>query len=565
MPPTMAYNPPKFENEIDLQLSRNESCCPIDDLAAELAGQASIVSQYPDHMPLQNAIAKYVGVDADRIVVTAGGDDAIDRVIANSMTDSRKKIVCHQPSFEMIAVYADMYDGQLDAVTWLGGEFPIDDFLSKIDSETALVTVVSPNNPTGCLIPIEQILKIADAAKAAGARLLVDNAYIEFADSDPTAKLASHDNVSIVRTFSKAIGLAGLRVGYLIASDKDYATTIRNSSGPFPVSSVSLETARRAIETYADRMKSNIDQIRSNRRLLEQVIAKCGAETLPSQGNFVLGKFSDAEAVWKRLAEQGIAVRIFPTNELLAGQLRITCPPNVGDLIRLGRSIATATDSDVNVIEEVLMPDQYAAETNSEQSEPVDGDFTSSTHRETKETNIQIELDLYGTGKTEISTGIGFLDHMLTALAFHSGMDLKLICEGDLHIDDHHTAEDCALALGTAIDEALGPRRGIKRFGFAYAPLDESLARTVIDLSGRPWPEVHLDLEREMVGTWACENIVHFFQSFAMTLKCSLHVDVIRGTNDHHKAEAAFKSLAKALQQALTRTKGAVPSTKGVL
>ena len=565
VPPTMAYNPPKFENEIDLQLSRNESCCPIDGLAAELAGQASIVSQYPDHIPLQNAIAKYVGVDADRIVVTAGGDDAIDRVIANSMTDSRKKIVCHQPSFEMIAVYADMYDGRLDAVTWLGGEFPIDDFLSRIDSGTALVTVVSPNNPTGCGIPIEQILKIADAAKAAGARLLVDNAYIEFADSDPTAKLASHDNVSIVRTFSKAIGLAGLRVGYLIASDKDYATTIRNSSGPFPVSSVSLETARRAIETYADRMKSNIDQIRSNRRLLEQVIAKCGAETLPSQGNFVLGKFSDAEAVWKRLAEQGIAVRIFPTNELLAGQLRITCPPNVGDLIRLGRSIATATDSDVNVIEEVLMPDQYAAETNSEQSEPVDGDFTSSTHRETKETNIQIELDLYGTGKTEISTGIGFLDHMLTALAFHSGMDLKLICEGDLHIDDHHTAEDCALALGTAIDEALGPRRGIKRFGFAYAPLDESLARTVIDLSGRPWPEVHLDLEREMVGTWACENIVHFFQSFAMTLKCSLHVDVIRGTNDHHKAEAAFKSLAKALQQALTRTRGAVPSTKGVL
>ena len=565
VPPTMAYNPPKFENEIDLQLSRNESCCPIDGLAAELAGQASIVSQYPDHIPLQNAIAKYVGVDADRIVVTAGGDDAIDRVIANSMTDSRKKIVCHQPSFEMIAVYADMYDGRLDAVTWLGGEFPIDDFLSRIDSGTALVTVVSPNNPTGCGIPIEQILKIADAAKAAGARLLVDNAYIEFADSDPTAKLASHDNVSIVRTFSKAIGLAGLRVGYLIANDKDYATTIRNSSGPFPVSSVSLETARRAIETYADRMKSNIDQIRSNRRLLEQVIAKCGAETLPSQGNFVLGKFSDAEAVWKRLAEQGIAVRIFPTNELLAGQLRITCPPNVGDLIRLGRSIATATDSDVNVIEEVLMPDQYAAETNSEQSEPVDGDFTSSTHRETKETNIQIELDLYGTGKTEISTGIGFLDHMLTALAFHSGMDLKLICEGDLHIDDHHTAEDCALALGTAIDEALGPRRGIKRFGFAYAPLDESLARTVIDLSGRPWPEVHLDLEREMVGTWACENIVHFFQSFAMTLKCSLHVDVIRGTNDHHKAEAAFKSLAKALQQALTRTRGAVPSTKGVL
>ena len=160
---------------------------------------------------------------------------------------------------------------------------------------------------------------------------------------------------------------------------------------------------------------------------------------------------------------------------------------------------------------------------------------------------IDIELDLDGTGKIEISTGIGFMDHMLTALAFHSGMDLKLVCDGDLHIDDHHTAEDCALALGSAIDAALGPRKGIKRFGYAYAPLDEALARTVIDLSGRPWPEIHLDLQREMVGTWACENITHFFQSLAMTLKCSLHVDVIRGDNDHHKAEAAFKSLALSL------------------
>jgi len=562
----MAYNPPKFENEIDLQLSRNESCCPIDDLDAQLADQSNIVSQYPDHLPLQNAIGKFVGVDADRIVVAAGGDDAIDRVMRDAISDSRKKIVCHQPSFEMINVYADMYGGELDAVKWLGGDFPIEDFLSKIDSSTALVTVVSPNNPTGCSLSVEQILQIADAAKAVGAKLLVDNAYIEFADSDPTAEFSKHDNISIVRTFSKALGLAGLRVGYLIASDSAYAKTIRDSTGPFPVSSVSLETARRALDQYADQITSNVAQIRSNRKLLEQTIAACGGTAIPSQGNFVLSSFPDAESVWKRLAQQGIAVRIFPSNELLAGQLRITCPTNTGDLIRLGRSIAEATDSDVDVIEEIVMPEHYALENQNESNaETVDGDFTSSTHRETKETNIQIELDLYGTGKTEISTGIGFLDHMLTALAFHSRMDLKLICDGDLHIDDHHTAEDCALALGTAIDEALGPRRGIKRFGFAYAPLDESLARSVIDLSGRPWPEIHLDLEREMVGTWACENIVHFFQSLAMTLKCSLHVDVIRGTNDHHKAEAAFKSLAKALQQALTRSAGAVPSTKGVL
>ena len=555
----MAYDPPKFKNEIDLYLSSNESCCPIDDLSAELADQADIVSRYPNHAPLQNAIGKFGGVDPERIVVTAGGDDAIDRVIQNSVTSSRKKIVCHQPSFEMIAIYANMYDASLETSMWLGGEFPIDEFLSRIDSETAIVIVVSPNNPTGGLIPTDQILRIADAAKAVGARLLVDNAYIEFADDDPTGQLTSHDSISIVRTFSKAIGLAGMRVGYLIASDANYATTIRDASGPYPVSCLSLETARRAIEDHVDQMASNVSQIKSIRGLLDDIIIRCGGKTIPSQGNFILAEFENAESVWEKLAQQGIAVRIFPNNELLKGQLRITCPTNNGDLVRLGRALATSCGAEVDMVQEILCKLPSDAPVTS------DGNSTATLSRETKETNIAIELELYGTGQTEISTGIGFLDHMLTALAFHSGMDLKLKCDGDLHIDDHHTAEDCALALGTAIDEALGPRRGIKRFGFAYAPLDESLARTVIDLSGRPWPEVHLDLEREMVGTWACENIVHFFQSLAMTLKCSLHVDVIRGTNDHHKAEAAFKSLAKALQQALTKTAGAVPSTKGVL
>ena len=560
----MAYDPPKFENEIDLFLSANESVCPVDDVAALLASQSGIVSRYPDHMPLQQAIATKVGVQTDRIVVTAGGDDAIDRVIKDSITDSRRIVVCHQPSFEMISIYTQMHGGELDAVTWVESEFPIDDFIAKINSQTALVVVVSPNNPTGGLISAEQILRIADAAEGAGAKLLVDFAYIEFADDDPTQRLAGHQNISLVRTFSKALGLAGLRVGYLVASDANYAKTIRDANGPYPVSSVSLGAARQALESFSDRMESNLAQIKSIRGLLDQVINACGGDTEPSQGNFILARFDNAQDIWSSLAAEGIAVRIFPGKELLAGQLRITCPANPGDLIRLSRSLEKATHCESSPTESIVMPaiEDFSA---AAPATVKPNGFVATTNRATKETNIEIDLNLYGSGQIEIATGIGFLDHMLTALAFHSGMDLTLKCDGDLHIDDHHTAEDCALALGTAIDQALGPRRGIKRFGFAYAPLDESLARTVIDLSGRPWPEIHLDLQREIVGTWACENIVHFFQSLAMTLKCSLHVDVIRGTNDHHRAEAAFKSLAKALQMALTRTEGAVPSTKGVL
>lgn len=185
--------------------------------------------------------------------------------------------------------------------------------------------------------------------------------------------------------------------------------------------------------------------------------------------------------------------------------------------------------------------------------------------RKTRETDIRVVLDLDGTGKSEISTGVGFLDHMLDAVARHGRFDIELKCDGDLHVDDHHTAEDCALALGKAFDEALGERRGVRRFGHAYAPLDEALARVVVDLSGRPFHVVEMGLTRESLGGLACENIPHVFQSFAVASRSAIHVDVLRGENDHHRAEAAFKAFALALRTACAVDGDEVPSTKGVL
>jgi imidazoleglycerol-phosphate dehydratase len=186
--------------------------------------------------------------------------------------------------------------------------------------------------------------------------------------------------------------------------------------------------------------------------------------------------------------------------------------------------------------------------------------------RKTLETEITVELVLDGSGSSQVASGIGFFDHMLDALARHARFDLELRCAGDLEIDDHHTVEDCALALGQALDQALGERRGIARFGSAFAPLDEALARAVVDLSGRPCAVVELGLERETLGQLACENLVHFFVSLASAGRLALHVDVLRGINDHHRAEAAFKATALALRQAV-RLEGPdqVPSTKGVL
>lgn len=185
--------------------------------------------------------------------------------------------------------------------------------------------------------------------------------------------------------------------------------------------------------------------------------------------------------------------------------------------------------------------------------------------RNTSEVEVTVRLELDGEGRARVSTGLGFLDHMLTSLARHARIDLELEAKGDTQVDDHHTVEDCAIALGRALDQALGDRAGITRFGHAYAPLDETLCRAVVDLAGRPWPEMHLPFTRERIGDVATESLVHFLRSLALEGRMALHVELIRGDNDHHKAEAAFKSLALALRTALAPAPDGVPSTKGAL
>jgi len=197
---------------------------------------------------------------------------------------------------------------------------------------------------------------------------------------------------------------------------------------------------------------------------------------------------------------------------------------------------------------------------------------TATISRKTNETQIEVFVNLDcapGSGQTQnigVSTGIGFLDHMYHALAKHSGMSLTMKCQGDLWIDDHHTAEDSAIALGTAFKQALGEIKGIRRYGTGFAPLDEALSRAVIDICSRPYCVTELGLKREKIGDLSTEMIPHVFHSFAMAAGVTLHVDVLRGENDHHRSESAFKALALAIKQAIERTGGNdIPSTKGVL
>jgi imidazoleglycerol-phosphate dehydratase len=193
---------------------------------------------------------------------------------------------------------------------------------------------------------------------------------------------------------------------------------------------------------------------------------------------------------------------------------------------------------------------------------------SASVRRETRESRVEVALNLDGSGRGDVSTGIGFLDHMLDSLARHARFDLTLRAEGDLHVDQHHTAEDVGLTLGQALDKALGDRRAIRRFGDATVPLDEALVQVAVDLGGRGWASVDLPFQGQAIGGLSSEMIPHFLQSFASEGRFGLHVRLLAGQNDHHRAEAAFKALARALDDATRpdpRLAGEVPSTKGVI
>jgi imidazoleglycerol-phosphate dehydratase len=190
---------------------------------------------------------------------------------------------------------------------------------------------------------------------------------------------------------------------------------------------------------------------------------------------------------------------------------------------------------------------------------------TAAIHRQTAETNVQIRIDLDGTGTAEISTGIGFLDHMLTLFARHGRFDLTVTASGDTHVDDHHTTEDVGIVLGQAIRQALGDKRGVARYGHAYVPMDEALVRSVLDLSGRPSCAYAVPVPVAKVGTFDTELVEHFCCSLAFHALLTLHVDLIRGHNAHHIIEAVFKSLAVALHHASRLVRDDLPSTKEIL
>ena len=335
-----AYRVPRHPAPVDLYLDGNEGSRPPLDLLGELAGNGSdLLRRYPDASALEARIAAHYGVEPERVLVTAGGDDALERAIRCVMEPGRA-LAAPVPTFEMLGRFARMAGGEVREVPWPPGEpFPLEGFRAVLDRSVSAIAIVSPNNPTGAVASMDQFRALS--REAPWALILADLAYVEFADEDPTGGLLDLPNVVVFRTFSKAWGLAGLRVGHAIAP-REVAGWMRAGGLPYPCSRPSLALAEARWLQGRQQVLAFVERVRWERAALSTALYDLGLHPFPSQGNFVLVRCPDAGWVRDALAGLGIAVRAFPDHPDLRDDLRITCPGEHSGFDRLMASLKAA-------------------------------------------------------------------------------------------------------------------------------------------------------------------------------------------------------------------------------
>jgi histidinol-phosphate/aromatic aminotransferase/cobyric acid decarboxylase-like protein/imidazoleglycerol phosphate dehydratase HisB len=442
--------------------------------------------------PLVPAIARYAGVEPENVVLGAGADDLIFLCARSFAGPGDEVAIAEDPTYPMFAIGA-----------WLAGA-------EVGDAAPVLTFTCRPNNPTGELGELPEARPLA-----------VDEAYFEYAGETAVDRL--EDGVVVIRTFSKAFGLAGARVGYALAS-MDTAAELNARQSPAPISTLSAQLALAALDSPPD-----VSPVLEERERLASCLSALGLDPLPSLTNFVYCPLERPEEVGDALLRRGLAVRVFSDG------VRITVRDQPDD-DRLVEALAGVLERPSPV--------------------PAGGGRSVRHVRTTAETTVRVRLALDGAGRVRVATGTGLYDHFLEQLAFHGGLDLDLEAVGDLETGPHHTAEDSALALGEALERALGDRRGIARYGDAVVPMDDAHARAAVDLGGRGWSELELERDPGLAG--------HMLSSLAQAGRFALHVQS-SGRDEHHVGEAAFKAVGRALRAAVRAESSGVPSTKGVL
>jgi len=333
------YSPVRPLGPIDLFLDANEGTASGVDIGATLARiGAEAARRYPNAAGLEAAIARLLGLPARGVLMTAGGDEAIDRA-CRAFLGPGNELILPVPTFEMIGRYARLAGAEVVGVPWSSGPFPIDEVLGRLNVRTTMIAVVSPNNPTGAVARPSDLTRLSKAAPSA--LLLVDLAYTEYADEDLTQAALSLPNAVIIRTFSKAYGLAGMRVGYAAGGER-VVHAMRAAGSPYPVTGLSLAVAEEALAGAPARLPRRVARVRDERDRLRELLCELGARPVESQANFVLAEFRDAEWVWRALAGLGIGVRRFAEGLGLERSLRITCPGDDVGFVRLCHGLKAA-------------------------------------------------------------------------------------------------------------------------------------------------------------------------------------------------------------------------------
>lgn len=543
-------------------------------------GLPASINRYPRHNQeqLKKHLAALKDVREDQIFLGNGSDEVIDLILRCFARPGLDEVIIFPPTFGMYAVSAQVNDLAITKVP-LNDGFLIDvqATLNAVTEHTKALFICSPNNPTGNIQPRDTIISLL---KHFNGLVIVDEAYMDFSPGNSLiTELDHYPNLIILQTFSKAWGLAGARVGMAYAS-KDIVSVLNKVRFPYNLSMPDSGLAIDALNKYAQ-YKLSIAETLINRAWLKEQLMLLPSVTqiYPSDANFLLVKTTDGDTLYKYLSSQGIIVRNRSKEPGCEGCLRVTVgtPSENQRLIdtwrhygqeeglntksRKGSKTESSSHADTGNHELSSAASKTGEDHQSLAAKPI---RRAIVERATSETTITVRINLDGSGRANISTGIGFFDHMLHQIARHGLFDLDILATGDLHIDPHHTIEDTAITLGQAFRKALGDKAGIERYGFAL-PMDDANAKVMIDFGGRIFFKWKVHFEAPFTGEVPTSLFEHFFRSFAEATASNLHIKA-KGKDDHHKIEAVFKAFAKTLRMAVSRNeKGILPSTKGSL
>jgi histidinol-phosphate aminotransferase len=472
------------------------------------------LNEYPEgtYRELREAAADYADVAPGQVVVGAGADDLI-ALVARVFLGPGRLAAVQRPTYPLYAIAsgiegAAIVEGDLDAL---------------LIADADVVWICNPANPTGVLLDPERIAALA--RQLPDAVVAVDEAYFEYAGATVVPLIADFPNIIAIRSLSKAFGFAALRVGYAVASP-EVACELERRRSPAPVAAPAARIAAAALREPRLDVELEIEE----RERIRDALVAAGYDSPPGHANFVYVRVPDGLALADRLEADGLVVRRYP------------------DAVRI--TVRLPAENDRILAALGAAPEASCAR-------------TSLVVRTTTEAALRVSLDLDGRRRHRVKTGVGFLDHLLSQLAFNGGLDLDVAASGDLDVDEHHTVEDVMAALGAAVSGALGAREGLVRYGSATVPMDEARAMAAVDLVRRPHAEVALAFQGDRVGGLPLTLLPHALERFAIEGGFTAHVEAV-GADDHHVAEAAFKALGRALREACARDGAGVSSTKGV-